>query len=71
MTGAELCVETEPLVLWSWNPGTRPDGEQSTTPPISHDLFVNAFEKWIDEVCHARVQLPKVPGPAATNDVPS
>jgi hypothetical protein len=42
-------VDTEPLVLWSWNPGTRPNGEQRTTPPGSHYQFVKAFEKWIDE----------------------
>jgi hypothetical protein len=42
-------VETEPLVLWSWNPGTRPNGEQRTTPPISHYQFVRAFEGWINE----------------------
>jgi hypothetical protein len=41
-------VRTEPLVLWAWHPGTRPNGEGRTTPPLSHEAFVNTFEKWID-----------------------
>ena len=42
-------VETEPLVLWSWNPGIRPNGEQRTTPPLTHDEFVSTFKDWIAE----------------------
>jgi cytochrome c553 len=41
-------IKTEPLVLWAWNPGTRLNGEARTTPPLSHEEFVNTFEKWID-----------------------
>lgn len=40
-------IKTEPLVLWSFKPGTRPNGEPRTTPPISHDAFVHAFDDWI------------------------
>ena len=40
-------IKTEPLVLWSFKPGTRPNGEPRTTPPISHDPFVHAFDDWI------------------------
>jgi hypothetical protein len=42
-------IKTEPLVLWSFNPGTRPNGERRTTPPISHQAFVHAFDDWIAE----------------------
>ncbi len=41
-------VQTEPLVLWAWHPGTRLNGEERTMPPLSHEDFVNTFEKWID-----------------------
>lgn len=41
-------IATEPLVLWAWNPGTRLNGEQRTTPPIDHDAFIVAFTKWMD-----------------------
>ena len=40
-------IKTEHLVLWAWNPGTRLNGEARTTPPISHEEFVQQFEKWI------------------------
>jgi len=40
--------EEEPLVLWAWNPGTRPDGAARTTPPISHDEFVAATRTWVE-----------------------
>ncbi len=36
-------AETEPLVLWGWNPG---DGR--TKPPISHDEFVKQVKLWIE-----------------------
>jgi alcohol dehydrogenase (cytochrome c) len=41
-------IATEPLILWSWNPGKRANGETRTTPPISHDDFVLAFSTWAD-----------------------
>jgi alcohol dehydrogenase (cytochrome c) len=41
-------VETEHLVLWSWDPGVRWNGEVRKTPPISHDEFVKAFKAWVD-----------------------
>src|SRR5262249_19035377 len=40
-------IEHEPLVNWAFNPGTRPDGMARTTPPISHQDFIAAFEEWI------------------------
>ena len=40
-------VQTEPLVLWAWNPGTQPNGEGRTKPPLTHEEFVSTFEKWI------------------------
>ncbi|MGC2202032.1 MAG: hypothetical protein WA633_18090, partial [Stellaceae bacterium] len=42
-------ITTEPLVLWSFNPGTRPNGEERTKPPLSHAEFVQAFKQWIKE----------------------
>src|SRR6266576_5101640 len=29
--------EEEPLVLWAWNPGLRPDGSARSLPPLSHN----------------------------------
>jgi alcohol dehydrogenase (cytochrome c) len=40
-------LETEPLVNWAWNPGTRPNGQPRTTPPISHSELLADFQKWI------------------------
>ena len=42
-------LETEPLVLWSYHPGTRPNGQPRTTPPISHDGLIQAFQQWMAE----------------------
>lgn len=39
--------EEEPLVLWAWNPGRRPDGTMRSVPPLSHDQFVAATREWI------------------------
>ena len=36
-------VAEDPLVLWGWNPG----GDR-TTPPLSHERFVAAFETWVE-----------------------
>jgi hypothetical protein len=40
--------EEEPLVLWAWNPGRRPDGSQRATPPLSHEEFVAATRRWVE-----------------------
>jgi alcohol dehydrogenase (cytochrome c) len=40
-------VATEPLVLWAWDPGKRLNSETRTTPPLSHDAFVQAFAQWV------------------------
>jgi alcohol dehydrogenase (cytochrome c) len=40
-------IETEPLVNWSFNPGTKPNGQPRTTPPYSHQELIAAFEEWI------------------------
>jgi alcohol dehydrogenase (cytochrome c) len=42
-------LQTEPLVLWSFNPGIRPNGEPRTTPPFSHDALIAAFNQWMAE----------------------
>ena len=40
--------EEEPLVLWAWNPGMRPDGSRRTLPPLSHAEFVAATRTWVE-----------------------
>lgn len=39
--------EEEPLVLWAWNPGRRPDGSARSLPPLTHDQFVEATRHWV------------------------
>jgi hypothetical protein len=50
-TSADLLhhIQTEPLVVWSFHPGTRPNGESRTTPPYSQEELTAAFEDWIAE----------------------
>jgi hypothetical protein len=38
----------EPLVLWAWNPGRRPDGTLRTAPPLTHAEFVEATRRWVE-----------------------
>jgi hypothetical protein len=40
--------EEEPLVLWAWNPGRRPDGSMRTLPPLSHAEFLAATRTWTE-----------------------
>lgn len=35
-------MESDPQVLWAWNPGTG-----RTPPPLSHEEFVQALEAWV------------------------
>jgi cytochrome c553 len=48
-------LKNEPLVNWAWNPGTRLNGEARTTPPISHAVLIEEFQKWMadDAPCPA------------------
>jgi len=39
--------EEEPLVLWAFNPGRRPDGTMRTLPPMTHAQFVEATRQWV------------------------
>lgn len=43
-TGAEVIehMKTDPMVLWAWSPGTG-----RTTPPLSHQKFVEVLEAWV------------------------
>jgi len=43
-------MKVDPLVLWAWTPGAR-----RTTPPISHQKFVEALEAWV----HGGMPCPK------------
>lgn len=40
--------QQEPLVLWAWNPGRRPDGTSRSLPPLTHAEFVEATRRWVD-----------------------
>ena len=40
--------EEEPLVLWAWNPGLRPEGSMRTLPPLSHAEFVATTRTWVE-----------------------
>jgi len=44
-TGEEVIehMRVDPLVLWAWTPGAG-----RTTPPLSHEKFVDALEAWIN-----------------------
>jgi hypothetical protein len=42
-------LENEPLVNWGFNPGTRPNGETRTTPPISQEALVQEFQTWMND----------------------
>ena len=52
--------EEEPLVLWAWNPGVRPDGSARSLPPLSHTEFVAATRTWVE----ARMPCPPANGTA-------
>ena len=43
-TGKEIIehMKSDPLVLWAWTPGAG-----RTTPPLSHEKFVEALEAWV------------------------
>ena len=43
-TGEEVIehMKSDPLVLWAWTPGAG-----RTTPPLSHEKFVEALEAWV------------------------
>ncbi len=43
-TGEQIIehMKTDPLVLWAWTPGAG-----RTTPPLSHEKFVEALEAWV------------------------
>jgi len=38
----------EPLVLWAWSPGRRPDGSMRAQPPLTHAEFVEATRRWVE-----------------------
>ena len=39
--------QEEPLVLWAWNPGRRPDGSARSLPTLTHAQFVEATRRWV------------------------
>jgi hypothetical protein len=38
----------EPLVLWAWSPGRRPDGTMRTLPPLTHAELIAATRTWVE-----------------------
>ncbi len=48
LDGPGLLKQEEPLVLWAWNPGRRPDGTMRTLPPMTHAEFVAATRRWVE-----------------------
>jgi hypothetical protein len=42
-------ITNEALVNWAFNPGIRPNGQERTKPPISHEALIQAFQQWIRE----------------------
>ena len=40
--------QDEPLVLWAWSPGRRPDGTGRSLPPLTHEQFANATRHWVN-----------------------
>jgi hypothetical protein len=38
----------EPLVLWAFTPGLRPEGTARTLPPLTHAEFVEATRAWVE-----------------------
>jgi hypothetical protein len=41
-------LEEEPLVLWAWSPGQRPDGANRKPPPLTHAELLEATRRWVD-----------------------
>ncbi|HJY75675.1 MAG TPA: hypothetical protein VKE95_03540 [Burkholderiales bacterium] len=57
MTAAQMegHFETEPLVLWAWNPGSDLQGRRREPPPVPHAEFMQAVREWL----RARAPCPK------------
>jgi hypothetical protein len=44
-----LSIETDPFIMWAWDPGVRANGKARTTPPLAtHDEFLSTVKAWID-----------------------
>jgi hypothetical protein len=56
--------EEEPLVLWAWNPGRRPEGMR-TLPPLTHAELVEATRRWVEAGTRAPMEneSPRHPEP--------
>jgi cytochrome c553 len=41
-------IETDPFIMWAWDPGVRANGKMRTTPPMAtHDEFLSTVKRWI------------------------
>lgn len=46
----EEFLRTDDFVLWPWDPGIRPNGQERTWPaPATHDVFLQNVKEWIDQ----------------------
>jgi hypothetical protein len=41
-------MQEEPLLLWSFSPGRRPDGSSRRLPPMTHAELVETTRRWVD-----------------------
>ena len=42
-------IDTDPFIMWAWDPGLRPNGTARTMPPVAtHQEFLRIFKKWTD-----------------------
>ena len=42
-------IETDPFIMWAWDPGVRANGKPRTTPPMAtHDEFLRTVKAWIE-----------------------
>jgi hypothetical protein len=45
--GLQKHFEVEPLALWGWDPGRRPDGTHRALPPLPRPEFIEAVRRWV------------------------
>jgi hypothetical protein len=39
-------MENDHFIKWAWNPGTDSRQQQRETPPLSHEVFMQAVRRW-------------------------
>jgi hypothetical protein len=61
------------FVQWAWEPGKRRDGTNRSTPPLSHNGFVDSVKRWISAgaPCPPLAPMPSTEVTAATPSSPA